>query len=246
LLVLTLLIALVVAAYTVATYLVAGTIFGMLVVLCIGAILTHSPFFRYSRTFKDLEWFEYVWYYLGWVAGAVYWAIYRQDTVYVMAWAIFYIIVGVAMVIQGFLRNIKRPYIYVMTVNIFVTMAFICIILFLTVHFYVATVVTVILVLLSVGAIPIAYSTLENRIPTAVKVVCGLIIGIGVAAIAVVALAFGVASNFVVFSFVMGAIYLVLYTLAAVMYFDRENNKYETPHVYSSYGRPIYKFESRV
>ena len=198
----------------------------MLMVLCIGAILTHSPFFRYSRTFKDLVWYEYVWYYLGWVAGAVYWAVYRQDTVYVMVWSIFYILVALAMIIQGFLRNIKRTYIYIMTVNIFLTMVFICVILYLTVQVFTATLVTVILVLLSVGAIPIAYSTLENRIPTVVKVICGLVIGIGVAAIAVLGFVFKVASNFAIFSFVMGALYVVLFLIAAIMYFDRENNKY--------------------
>ena len=77
-----------------------------------------------------------------------------------MIWSCFYIIVAVATVIQGFLRNIKRPYIYVMAANIFLTMTYICVVLYMTVQVFTASVVTVILVLLSVGAIPIAYSTL--------------------------------------------------------------------------------------
>jgi len=55
-----------------------------------------------------------------------------------------------------------------------------------------------------------------------------------------------VASNFAVFSFVMGAIYLVLFAIGCILYLNFENDKYEAPLVYSSYGKPIYKFESRT
>ena len=153
--------------------------------------------------------------------GVVYWIFYRQDTVFVMIWSCFYIIVAVAMIVQGFLRNIKRPYIYIMVANVFLTMAYICVILYMTVQVFTASVVTVILVLLSVGSIPIAYSTLEGRIPTAVKVICGLIIGLGVAAIAVVGWVFNVASNFAIFTFVMVSMYIVLFIIASIMFFDR-------------------------
>lgn len=42
--------------YVICTYVIAGTIFGMLIVLCLTGLLSYSPFYRYSRTYKDLEW----------------------------------------------------------------------------------------------------------------------------------------------------------------------------------------------
>ena len=138
-----------------------------------------------------------------------------------MIWSGFYILMAVVMVIQGCLRNIKRAYIYLMVVNIFLTIVFLCVILYFTIQVFEATLVTVILLLLAIGSIPIAYSNLEGRIPKAVKIICGSIIVIGVAAIAVVGWNFNVASNFAIFSFVMGSIYVVLFIMASIMYFDR-------------------------
>lgn len=66
-----------ITVYVVCTYVIAGTIFGMLVVLCLFALLSYSPFYRYSRTFKDLDWPEYFWYYLCFAAGIIYWSFYR-------------------------------------------------------------------------------------------------------------------------------------------------------------------------
>ena len=77
-----------------------------------------------------------------------------------MIWAAFYMLVAVVMIIQGCLRNIKRAYIYVMVANLFLTIAYLCIILYLTIQVFVATLVTAVLLLLAVGAIPIAYSNL--------------------------------------------------------------------------------------
>ena len=41
-------------AYAVITYFVAGTIFGILIILGLLALLSMSPFYRYSRTLKEL------------------------------------------------------------------------------------------------------------------------------------------------------------------------------------------------
>jgi hypothetical protein len=215
------LLVLVLAAYTVATYIIAGTIFGMLVVLCLLAVLSLGPFFRFSRTSRDIEWQEFLWYYAFWGAGVVYWCFYRESTVFAMIWCGWYILCLLAMVIQGALRNIKRTYIYLLVLNILLTMVFVCLLLFLTVSVFPATLVTVILVMLSVGAVPIAYSNLEGHIPTPVKATCGLVIGVGVGSIAGIGLAFDVASNFAVFSFVMACIYLVLFVMAIIMYIER-------------------------
>ena len=78
------------------------------------------------------------------------------------------------------------------------------------------------------------------------KVICGILLIGGIIALAVLGFAFNLASDFAVFSFVMGSLYIILFVIASAMYYDRETNKYETPLVYSAYGQPIYKFESRT
>jgi hypothetical protein len=215
-----LLLVLVFVAYTLTTYLVAGSIFGMLMVTCILALLTHSPFLRYCRTFRDLEWPEYVWYEFGWLVGAIYWIFYRNDTIYLVIWSAWYLLAAVGMLIFSLLRNIKRSYVYLMVVNILLTVLYVCVLLFLTTSVFVAGLVTAILLMLGLGAVPVAYNSLEGRIPTAVKVVCGALIVVGVVAIAVVGFVFQVASNFAVFSFVMAAIYIVLFAVGSILYFN--------------------------
>ena len=108
-----------------------------------------------------------------------------------------------------------------MVVNIALTMVYMCVMLYLTIQVFSATLVTVILLLLAIGSIPIAYSNLEGRIPTAVKVICGSIIILGVAAIAVLGFVFNIASNFAIYSFVVIAIYIVLFIMATIMFLDR-------------------------
>ena len=153
-------IAIIFTAYIITTYIVAGTIFGMVVVFCMISLFTNSPFLRYSRTFKDLGWPEYVWYYFGWLSGATYWAFYRSNTGYVMFWSGWYILSSVAMIIYGLLRNMKKTYVYIIAINILVTMIYICVLLFFTVSLISAGFVTIILFLLSVGAVPVAYNSI--------------------------------------------------------------------------------------
>ena len=165
-----------------------------------------------------MEWPEYVWYWFGWLVGAVYWAFYRADTVYVAIWAFWYLLCSVAFLVFSVVRNIKKNYIYLMAINIILTVIYLCVILFLTISAYVAGLVTAILFMLGVGSVPIAYNYIENRIPKVVKIVCGGIIVAGVVGIAVVGVVFQVASHFAIFSFVMGAVYIVLFSTATIIY----------------------------
>jgi hypothetical protein len=42
--------------YCLLTFFLAGTIFGILIVLALTASLSMSPFLRFGRTFRDIEW----------------------------------------------------------------------------------------------------------------------------------------------------------------------------------------------
>lgn len=203
---------------------VAKNIFGILIVIGFISLLSFSPFYRFSRTFKELEWMEYVWFYFGWLLGIVYWIFYRDHTVYVMAWSGWYIIVGAACITMGFARNIDKKYIYLLIANVAATIVFVCTILFLTIETFMAVLVTAILLMLSLGSVPIAYNNIEGNTPTIIKIICACLIGGGVAAIAIVGWVTDVASNFAVFSFVMGAIYAVLFVVASAMFLEREAN----------------------
>lgn len=163
-----------------------------------------------------------------------------------MAWSGWYIIVGAACITMGFARNIDKKYIYLLIANVAATIVFVCTILFLTIETFMAVLVTAILLMLSLGSVPIAYNNIEGNTPTIIKIICACLIGGGVAAIAIVGWVTDVGSNFAVFSFVMGAIYAVLFVVASAMFLEREANQFDTPHVYSAYGKPVYKFESHT
>ena len=66
------------------------------------------------------------------------------------------------------------------------------------------------------------------------------------AAIAVLALVLDLAGQYTVYTFIMGVVWLILMIVACVLFYQKESDKYDTPHVYSAYGVPIYKFDSRA
>jgi hypothetical protein len=149
-------------------------------------------------------------------------------------------------VVLGLLRNIKRTYIYLLLANIALTAVFICILLFATQPPFPAALATLVLCLLAIGAVPVAYNNLEGSVPTSVKATCALLIVSGVVTIAVLGYVLQVASNFAIFSFVMWAGYIVLLLTASAMFYQQEENRFESPHVYSAYGQPVYKFDSHT
>jgi hypothetical protein len=208
-------------AYVVSTYVIANTIFGMLIVLSLLALLSFSPFYRFSRTFRDLTWPEYIEYYSGFLCGIVYWCFYRKETAFVMVWSGWYILCGGALIIIGLFRNIHKNYIYLLIGNIAATIVFICVLLFFTVEVVFAALVTVVLCMLAVGAIPVAYNYIEGNPPLAVKLICGGVIVLGVVGVAVAGWITDYVSDLAVFSFVMGAIYVVFFLMASIMFYNR-------------------------
>ena len=73
--------------------------------------------------------------------------------------------------------------------------------------------------LLAVGAVPVAYNHLEGGTPTHVKVICGILILAAVVGMAVMGYILKVANNFAIFSFVMAAIYIVLFVIASALFY---------------------------
>lgn len=138
-----------------------------------------------------------------------------------MVWSGWYILCGAAQVVLSFLLNIKKTYIYILLANIAAAAVFICLLLFFTVDVLPAALVTVILCVIAVGSIPIAYNNLEGHTPLAVKLICGGVIVVGVIGIAIVGWVTNYISDFAVFTFVMGALYVVLFLMASVMFYDR-------------------------
>lgn len=84
-----------------------------------------------------------------------------------------------------------------------------------------AALVTIVLCILAIGAVPIAYNSLEGNTPLAVKLICGGLIVVGVGGIAIVGWVSNYVSDFAVFSFVMGAVYFVLLLMGSAMFYDR-------------------------
>ena len=151
----------------------------------------------------------------------IYWCFYRQYTAYALIWAGIYILVSGAAVAYGLFRNIKRGVVYMMLVNIGLTGVFVCLLLFMTVEVFQAALVTLVLCLLAIGAVPVAYNHLNGSIPTYIKIITGSLIFLGVVGTAITGFFLNVASDFAVFSFVAGSIYLVLFILASALYYER-------------------------
>lgn len=138
-----------------------------------------------------------------------------------MIWSGWYILCLGALIVIGLFRNIHKNYIYLLIGNLAATIVFICILLYMTVSIIPATLVTLILGMLAIGAIPVAYNTLEGQTPLAVKLICGGVILAGIIGVAVAGWATNYAGNLAVFSFVMGAIYIVLFLTASIMFYSR-------------------------
>jgi len=138
-----------------------------------------------------------------------------------MLWAAIYIIFTASMLGYGILKSMKKQYIYLLILNISLTLCFICIFLGCTVQPIIAIVVSIILAIACVGAIPIAYVYIEGTLPFALKIVCGSVIVGGVILISLLGFLLDVVSDFTVFSFVMGAIYIILMVVASVMFYQK-------------------------
>ena len=60
-----------------------------------------------------------------------------------------------------------------------------------------------------------------GRIPTYVKVICGIVIGGGVIILSIIGFTYGFASDFAVFTFVMLCIYLILMIIGGAMFYQK-------------------------
>lgn len=161
-----------------------------------------------------------------------------------MVWAGFYISTLVSMLALGITKKIKKQLIYWLLLNIAMTIVFICVFLGFTAPVLLAVIVSVVLFLLCIAAIPIAYIYIEGHLPTYVKAICGIAIIGGVIILALMGFILQIASNFAIFTFIMISLYVILFIVATVIFYQKQADKYEQPHVYSAFGEPIYRFDS--
>lgn len=100
-------------------------------------------------------------------------------------------------------------------------MCFICLFLGFTASLAVSVVVSIIMLMSFVAAIPITYVYLELALSLALKIVCATIIVGGVLSIAFLGFLLDVVSDFTVFSFVMGAIYIIIMIVSSVIFYQK-------------------------
>ena len=128
--------------------------------------------------------------------------------------------------------------------NIGLTIAFLIIFIFFTLSTMIAILISIIIGMICIGAIPLAFNRIQGSVPTVVKVICGICIVGSITVLSIVAFMNNFASNFAIFSFIIIASYIIVFLLASLVFYEKEANRYEQPHVYSAYGLPIYKFHS--
>lgn len=138
-----------------------------------------------------------------------------------MVWATIYIISLTGMLSYGVTKKIKKSLIYWLLLNTGLTICFICLFLAFNEPIILAIIVSVVLFLVCVGAIPVAFIYIEGHLPTYIKAICGSIIGGGVIALSIVGFNLGFASNFVVFTFVILSIYIILMIIAGGMFYQK-------------------------
>ncbi len=153
------------------------------------------------------------------MTGIIYWSFYRIFTTYAVVWSGWYILCTASVLVLGLARGIKKSYVYQLLAIITLTAIFICIILYATVSALAATIVTVVICLIAIAAVPIAYNKLEGSTPLAVKIICGVIIVGGVIGMSILGKISGFADNFAIFSFVMVSLYIIMFVAASVMFY---------------------------
>lgn len=166
------------------------------------------------------------------------------DYQYGVAWAAIFLTLSVISLILGFLSEVERKAMVILSVLAGLSVLFICLLISFAYAIFAGVIIAVISLLVIIGMLPIYYLVSEGNIPKKVIIMVSIIIGGIVIASAVVAFILKIASNFAIYSFVVGFIYIVIFIIATVIAIQKELNRYNHPHVYCSYGDPIYRFES--
>lgn len=138
-----------------------------------------------------------------------------------MVWAGIYILCLAGMLSYGVAKKIKKSLVYWLILNTGLTICFICLFLAFNVPAIIAIIVSVVLFLACIGAIPVAFFNIEGHLPTYIKVICGTIIGGGVIALSIIGFVLEFASNFAVFTFVLISIYLILMMIGGGMFYQK-------------------------
>lgn len=134
------------------------SLIGIFIVILLVSLLSLLPFYRYIRSFKDLTLAEYVLYELGWSIAVVYWCFYYNELVFTMLWAAGYVGAAVGLVVYAVAKKVRKQLIYWLLFNIAMTLLFICLFLGFTQPPIDAGLVSILITMACVGAIPIAYS----------------------------------------------------------------------------------------
>lgn len=130
--------------------------------------------------------------------------------------------------------------------NFLMTLIFISLFLAFTAPSFTAIAVSTALFLICLVFIPQAHAYFHDKQPnTIIKGICWGLLIFGVIGLSLVAFILDFFSSFAVFTCIMLCCYLGLMSVAGALFYQTEMNKYECPHVYSAYGLPIYKFDSR-
>jgi hypothetical protein len=138
-----------------------------------------------------------------------------------MVWAVIYIISLAGMLSYGVAKKMNKSLIYWLILNTGLTICFICLFLAFNAPAIIAIIVSVVLFLVCIGAIPAAFLNIEGHLPTYIKAICGSIIVGGVISLSIVGFALGFASNFAVFTFVLISIYLILMIIGGGMFYQK-------------------------
>jgi hypothetical protein len=203
------------------SYLLSNSLFGIFIVICLVSFLSLMPFYRYACTFKDFILLEYVWFEFGFVLGVVYWSAYHEEVTYAMVWGGLNILGLGAMLAYGITKKIEETLIYWLIANLGLTILFICIFLGFTVPPLAAIVVSVVLFLACIGAVPVAFVYIKGHLPTPVKALCGIFIIGGIVGLSIAGFVLGFASNFAVFTFIMACIYIILMLIGGVIFLQK-------------------------
>ena len=100
------------------------------------------------------------------------------------------------------------------------TIFFICIFLGFKAEPIVAIIVSAILLMACVAAVPVAFLYIEGYLPTYIKAICGSIIGGGTVTLSVVGFSLGFASDFAVFTFIIFSVYIVLMVVGGTIFYS--------------------------
>ena len=97
---------------------------------------------------------------------------------------------------------------------------------------------------IALGLLNLYHLHKDGVIPQTLKILTTLTLLLIVVVFTLAGFIYDIVSGFMVFTIIMFFIFISIFAISTLISFNKINNQFNHPHVYSTYGEPIYRFET--